>query len=71
MKRPLSKQVLSSLQLVHLQLQFYYDMLRIHIDYCFVSKDLADKIQGMEIGNHEFWTKYSDHVPVIVSFKDV
>jgi exonuclease III len=39
-----------------------------HIDYCFVSADLADKLHSVEIGDHKFWTQYSDHVPVIVTF---
>lgn len=39
-----------------------------HIDYCFVSADLAKNIRSVEIGRFRFWTKYSDHVPVIVSF---
>ena len=39
-----------------------------HIDYCFASADLAAKIQSVEIGSHRRWTKYSDHVPVIVTF---
>ena len=41
-----------------------------HLDYCFVSTDLADKILSVEIGDFDFWTKYSDHVPVIVTFND-
>jgi exodeoxyribonuclease III len=39
-----------------------------HIDYCFVSADLAKNLQSVEIGDFGFWTKYSDHVPVMVSF---
>jgi exodeoxyribonuclease-3 len=39
-----------------------------HIDYCFVSEDLADKLQSVEIGDYDFWKQYSDHVPVIVTF---
>lgn len=39
-----------------------------HIDYCFVSADMADNIQSVEIGNFDFWIKYSDHMPVIVTF---
>jgi exonuclease III len=38
-----------------------------HLDYCFVSTDLANKLHSVEVGNHD-WTKYSDHVPVIVTF---
>jgi exodeoxyribonuclease III len=40
-----------------------------HIDYCFVSADLAERIQSVEIGEYEFWMRYSDHVPVIVTFQ--
>ena len=39
-----------------------------HIDYCFVSADLVAKLRSVEIGDYDFWTKYSDHVPVIVTF---
>jgi exodeoxyribonuclease-3 len=39
-----------------------------HLDYCFVSKDLSDKILSVEIGAHHRWAQYSDHVPVISSF---
>lgn len=39
-----------------------------HIDYCFASKDLIDKLQSVEIGEYDFWMQYSDHVPVIVTF---
>jgi exodeoxyribonuclease III len=40
-----------------------------HIDYCFVSAVLADRLQSVEIGKHKFWTQYSDHVPVMVTFR--
>ena len=39
-----------------------------HIDYCFVSKDLLDKVSSVEIGGYDDWIKYSDHVPVVVTF---
>ncbi len=39
-----------------------------HIDYCFTSADMAKKIQSVEIGLYEDWIKYSDHVPVAVTF---
>ena len=39
-----------------------------HLDYCFVSSDMAEKLESVEIGDFDFWTKYSDHVPVIVTF---
>ena len=41
-----------------------------HLDYCFVSRDLAEKIQSVEIGDYEFWKPHSDHVPVMVTFND-
>lgn len=40
-----------------------------HIDYCFASAELMDKLVNVEIGTHEVWTKHSDHNPLIVSFK--
>ena len=41
-----------------------------HLDYCFASADLANKIQSVEIGDFDFWAPYSDHVPVMVTFAD-
>lgn len=40
-----------------------------HLDYCFASMDMVNKIQSVEIGDYEFWKKYSDHVPVMVTFE--
>ena len=40
-----------------------------HIDYCFVSKDIANKMKSVDIGDFDFWSKHSDHVPVMVTFK--
>ncbi len=39
-----------------------------HIDYCFVSADMMEKLQSVEVGDYESWAKYSDHVPLIVTF---
>ncbi len=39
-----------------------------HIDYCFVSADLAERLQSVKIGSYDFWTKHSDHVPLIINF---
>ena len=39
-----------------------------HIDYCFASKNLSDKMQSVEIGDHDLWRQHSDHMPVIVTF---
>jgi exonuclease III len=41
-----------------------------HLDYCFVSADMAEKLESVEVGDFDFWAKYSDHVPVIVTFRD-
>ena len=40
-----------------------------HIDYCFVSIDILKKLKSVEVGAYDYWTKHSDHVPVIVTFK--
>jgi exodeoxyribonuclease III len=40
-----------------------------HIDYCFVSTDMIEKLKSVEIGEHETWSKLSDHVPLIVTFE--
>jgi exodeoxyribonuclease-3 len=42
-----------------------------HIDYCFVSESMIRRLKSVEIGDFEYWSKYSDHVPVIVSFKKI
>jgi len=39
-----------------------------HLDYCFVSADIAEQITLVEVGDHAFWTQYSDHVPVMITF---
>jgi len=41
-----------------------------HLDYCFVSNDIAEKIESVEIGEYEQWMKYSDHVPLIMTFRN-
>jgi exodeoxyribonuclease III len=38
-----------------------------HLDYCFLSSAIATQIQSVEIGDYDFWIKYSDHVPLIVT----
>jgi len=37
-----------------------------HIDYCFLSKPLIDRLKNVEIGEYDDWMKYSDHVPLII-----
>jgi exonuclease III len=39
-----------------------------HIDYCFASADMTQRIREVEIGEYDFWKQYSDHVPVIITF---
>lgn len=40
-----------------------------HIDYCFVSHDMIEKLQSVEVGDYNSWIKYSDHVPLIITFE--
>ena len=40
-----------------------------HIDYCFVSADMLKRLQSVNIGEYDLWAKYSDHVPLIVTFQ--
>ena len=40
-----------------------------HLDYCFISADMADKLQSVEIGDYDRWTPLSDHTPVIITFQ--
>lgn len=37
-----------------------------HLDYCFVSKDFAKNIKSVEVGEHGYWTAFSDHAPLMV-----
>ena len=39
-----------------------------HIDFCFTSSNLTDKLINVEIGKYEDWTKHSDHKPLMVTF---
>lgn len=39
-----------------------------HIDYCFASADIIDKVQNVEIGTYENWIAHSDHSPLIINF---
>lgn len=41
-----------------------------HLDYCFVSTDIADNIESVEIGKYGDWAKLSDHTPLIVTIKN-
>ena len=39
-----------------------------HLDFCFLSKNLINKIVNVEVGKYEEYNKVSDHVPIIVDF---
>ncbi len=39
-----------------------------HIDYCFVSGSLLEKMVDVKIGTHKKWSCLSDHTPLIVTF---
>ena len=39
-----------------------------HLDYCFVSSYFSEKLVAVEVGDHTNWCRYSDHVPVTVTF---
>lgn len=39
-----------------------------HIDYCFASADLIDRIENVEIGSYDQWTTHSDHSPLSIKF---
>jgi hypothetical protein len=41
-----------------------------HIDYCFVPKSWASRIQRVDIGSYEAWRQYSDHRPLLVDIVD-
>ena len=39
-----------------------------HLDYCFASKQMLEKLKSVIIGDFDFWKPYSDHVPIITTF---
>ena len=40
-----------------------------HLDYCFASNNLIEKLIDFEVGDFETWGKQSDHVPLMVTFE--
>lgn len=38
-----------------------------HIDYCFASLNLINRLKDVEVGSYERWTKYSDHKPLSIT----
>lgn len=41
-----------------------------HLDYCFVSDALLQRLQLVEIGSYNEWKSQSDHVPIFVHFSN-
>lgn len=39
-----------------------------HIDYCFTSDDLYNKVVSIEVGTYEDWITHSDHTPLTINF---
>jgi endonuclease/exonuclease/phosphatase family metal-dependent hydrolase len=39
-----------------------------HIDYCFASANIIDKVQKVEVGTYENWSVHSDHSPLAITF---
>ena len=40
-----------------------------HLDFCFLSKNLIERLNKLEVGKYEDWIKYSDHVPIIIEIQ--
>lgn len=40
-----------------------------HIDYCFASRALQERLVSVEIGHHDDWIAHSDHMPLSVTFR--
>jgi exonuclease III len=41
-----------------------------HIDYIFIPRAWTPRLQTVEVGGYEQWSKLSDHCPVIVSLRE-
>jgi hypothetical protein len=41
-----------------------------HIDYCFVPKSWASRIQRVDVGAFDAWRQHSDHRPLLVDILD-
>lgn len=39
-----------------------------HLDYCFASDHFMSRLKAVRVGSHRFWRRYSDHVPLILTF---
>jgi exonuclease III len=40
-----------------------------HIDYCFASREIADRCRRLEIGKFSDWIYLSDHCPIFVDLE--
>ena len=38
-----------------------------HLDYCFASAEIADKVTDVQVGSYHNWNAHSDHSPLIVT----
>jgi hypothetical protein len=41
-----------------------------HVDYCFIPRSWASRIQLVEVGSYDAWRQYSDHRPLLVDIAD-
>jgi len=41
-----------------------------HLDYCFASAFFMERLTAVEVGVYENWKTHSDHMPLIVNFRD-
>jgi len=39
-----------------------------HLDYCFASVDMIEKLTKVEVGKYQDWIHLSDHLPVMITF---
>lgn len=39
-----------------------------HIDYCFASSDMIQKLKEVEVGEYSKWISVSDHMPLVFDF---
>jgi hypothetical protein len=40
-----------------------------HLDYCFVPASWMPRVESVEVGAYDDWSKYSDHPPVTVDVR--
>ena len=39
-----------------------------HIDYCYTSEDLLERVVGVKVGRYDEWIGESDYMPLGVEF---